>query len=202
MAGVIVVLFAMLYVLSAMQHDSISDSRAVKKSVIRMKIQPVYQENTNQKQDEAQNVQPKISKSTENHLKKSDEISLKTQSKLAARKETNVGPSLAGERFSFNLIGIESYPIKKELRVVLLADHAIEKYETFLLDTPSRLVVDLPGKWKNTGYSELKLNVVKLQSIRIGEHPDKLRIVFDLANKKPIPPIVKKSSRGLILILK
>ena len=202
-----VALFVMLYALSQVQQDSPPDSRPdnsriVKKPDIRMKIKTIPKEKTSQKLDAGKSIQPVLSKSTNKNLKKSDEIPLSVQLRPADNQKKRARSSLAGEEGYIKLRGIETQDFKGELRVVLLADHSIKAYETFSLDTPSRLVIDLAGKWKNMGYSELKLNADKVKSIRVGEHLDKLRIVLDLTSQKPIPPIIKESPRGLILIIK
>ncbi len=101
-----------------------------------------------------------------------------------------------------SLLGIETQRYKRKYRIVLLADSPIKKYEAFFLDTPARLIIDLPGAWKNVGYSKLMMHDAKVKHIRVGEHRDKLRIVLDLKSQKPISPIITESPRGLILTIK
>jgi len=202
-----VALLVMLYAFSQVQLDPLPDSRPdnsriVKKPAIRMKIKTIPKKKTDQKQDAGKSIQPVLSKSTNKNVKKPDEIPLSVQLRPADNQKKRARSSLAGEEGYIKLRGIETQGFKGELRVVFLADRAIEKYETFSLDTPSRLVIDLAGKWKNMGYSELKLNSAKVKSIRVGEHLDKLRIVLDLTSQKPITPIIRESPRGLVLTIK
>ena len=63
-------------------------------------------------------------------------------------------------------------------------------------------MIDLPGKWKNLGYSELKLKGDMVKSIRVGEHSDKLRLVMNLRDQGTMDPVIKESSRGLELIIR
>ncbi len=202
----IAALLVMFFVLSQVQLDSDSDSRRdnskrSKKPEVRMKIKPGWQAKSTPKGKIAPSRQPVPSKSTSD-LKKPDKTALSAPKKLAEYRKKPTRPSLAKPEDPMKLRGIETQDFKGEFRVVFLADHAIEKYETFPLDSPPRLVIDLAGKWKNMGYSELKLTTAKVKSIRIGEHPDKLRIVLDLTGQKPAPPIIRESRRGLVLIIK
>ncbi len=59
------------------------------------------------------------------------------------------------------------------------ADGSIRAPESFVIEDPARLVIDLPGV-----SSALESNTVEMDSpfasrVRVGAHPDKLRLVFD-----------------------
>ena len=84
---------------------------------------------------------------------------------------------------------------------VFLADSPILKYKSFFIGEPPRFVIDIIGKWKNQGYSDLKVEHDKVKGIRVGEHPDKLRVVIDLKGQQLISPTIKESSKRLILTL-
>jgi len=132
-----------------------------------------------------------------------NEIVTKTEAPTTGSEEKPAGNvSLAKEKGYRTLIGFESQTSKGEFRMVILADRPIKKYESFFLASPPRIVIDLAGKWKNLGYSELTLNGDKVKGIRVGKHFDRLRVVMDLKNRGRIYPDIKQSSRGLDLTIR
>ncbi|WP_320171990.1 AMIN domain-containing protein [Maridesulfovibrio sp.] len=75
----------------------------------------------------------------------------------------------------------------------------------FNLNKPRRLVVDILGKWDFKDHSVYRLKSCMVEKIVVGEHPDKLRLVFYLKGTEipaRIAPSVKKSSGRLSLGLK
>ncbi|MEW6376175.1 MAG: type IV pilus secretin PilQ [Thermodesulfobacteriota bacterium] len=69
----------------------------------------------------------------------------------------------------------------------IIADGKLENYNSFKLDSPTRLVLDL---WEvNTRYPKKSIKIKNpfLKEVRIGHHPDKLRLVFD-SLKPQLPP--------------
>lgn len=73
--------------------------------------------------------------------------------------------------------------------------------EAMLLSGPSRLVVDLPGEWTYRVTEKPAPDIVK--AVRVGRHPDKLRLVLDLAEtfKSGKRPAVEKTPEGLVIRL-
>lgn len=90
------------------------------------------------------------------------------------------------------------------LRMVILTESSILKYDSFFLtdEMPPKLVIDLTGNWMNSGKSVYKLENDVVESVRIGEHIDYLRIVLDLKIKDELFPVFQESSEGLILTLR
>jgi len=131
------------------------------------------------------------------------EIITKVESPTMGSEERPAGNvSLAKEKDYRALLGLESQTSEGEFRAVFLAEQPIKRYESFFIDSPPRLVIDLPGKWKNIGYSELKLKGDVVKSIRVGEHTDKLRLVMNLRDQGKMAPVIKESSRGLELVIR
>ncbi len=97
---------------------------------------------------------------------------------------------------------IDMENLKEVLRVIILADHPVQKYESAFLNTPLRFVIDLTGNWKNSGDSVLNVEDDMIRRIRVGEHPDKLRVVMDLKDKGPFSPIIEEYPRGFSVIMK
>ncbi|HMK76785.1 MAG TPA: AMIN domain-containing protein, partial [Thermodesulfobacteriota bacterium] len=67
----------------------------------------------------------------------------------------------------------------------ILADGKIGNFDTFKLDSPPRLVLDVWGV--DTRKSSFKVKNPLIKAVRIGHYPDKLRLVFD-SQKLQLPP--------------
>jgi len=61
----------------------------------------------------------------------------------------------------------------------LTADGSIRVAESFVIENPTRLVIDLPGMTASMKDSKLPINSPLVTQARLGKHADKLRIVFD-----------------------
>lgn len=90
----------------------------------------------------------------------------------------------------------------EEFRMILSTDGPIRKYSRFALNPPPKLVLDIPGKWKYPGDTVLPVESDTVSSIRVGEHPDMLRVVIDLKGKKTMVPEIEETQDGLVLIIK
>ena len=89
-----------------------------------------------------------------------------------------------------------------EQKLIFQTDSPVIKYKYFILSNPPRLVVDLPGVWKDPDFSEKKVDSSLVSRIRIWNHGDKLRIVNDLKSDKTLFPVFTKSSDGVEVVLK
>jgi hypothetical protein len=97
------------------------------------------------------------------------------------------------------LKGIEWKTSAGELRVVALADAPVKKYKVFLLNRPSRLVIDMPGKWRRPEQSALEVKSAPVKRVRVGIYPDKLRLVMDVTDKEPTFTSISESAKGLAI---
>ncbi|MFH1488240.1 MAG: AMIN domain-containing protein [Pseudomonadota bacterium] len=101
------------------------------------------------------------------------------------------------------LQGIESADLGEDLRVDISAAGPVRHYRKFFLDNPPRLVVDLPGNWETPEKTPIRVSSDLIRKIRIGRHPDKLRIVIDLLDRKGLLPVViQESPQGLAVTFK
>lgn len=110
--------------------------------------------------------------------------------------------SLKKEDISQRLIAIKPISHKDRCEIEIMSDSPIQRFNHFFLYSPTRLVINLFGKWKQPGESEIKPESALLKRIRLGLHPDKLRIVFDLEKDKFMKPIITESSRGIIVTIR
>jgi len=69
----------------------------------------------------------------------------------------------------------------------LIGDGRIENYNSFQLDSPARLVLDIWGVESRYPKKSIRMKNPFVKAVRIGQHPDKLRLVFD-SSKPELPP--------------
>jgi type IV pilus assembly protein PilQ len=69
----------------------------------------------------------------------------------------------------------------------IIADGRLANYNSFKLDTPARLVLDIWGVGSRYPQKSIKIENPFVKAVRIGQHPDKLRFVFD-SSKPKLPP--------------
>jgi hypothetical protein len=81
------------------------------------------------------------------------------------------------------------------------ANKAIPKHRYFVLSTPPRFVIDLPGKWQKPSFQLKAVSSDLVSKIRLWRHEKKLRIVCDLMSDKVIKPVVTQSPDGADFLL-
>jgi type IV pilus assembly protein PilQ len=69
----------------------------------------------------------------------------------------------------------------------IVADGRLENYNSFKLDSPARLVLDIWGVGNQYPQKSIKMQNSIVKAVRIGQYPDKLRVVFD-SSKPKLPP--------------
>ncbi len=63
--------------------------------------------------------------------------------------------------------------------VTILADGSVDNFESFVLESPYRLVVDIKGLTNTYPGKEIRVNGSDIRVIRIGTYPDKTRVVLE-----------------------
>ncbi|MEN8196507.1 MAG: AMIN domain-containing protein, partial [Pseudomonadota bacterium] len=74
---------------------------------------------------------------------------------------------------------VQAVPEGDGLVLDLQADGQIQNVETFVLDSPARLVVDLPGLSHEMAESTVAVEHAQVSGVRVGQHDDKVRVVVD-----------------------
>lgn len=73
------------------------------------------------------------------------------------------------------------------------------------MDGPPRLVIDLDGRWTYTGPLSLPGKSPLIRMVRVGKHPDRLRLVLDLAPEATTrlreAPVLDRTSNGVVIRL-
>jgi type IV pilus secretin PilQ/predicted competence protein len=77
------------------------------------------------------------------------------------------------------LSGVEVTPAAPGVLLHMVADGAIESTESFVLENPARLVIDLPGLQNAAPKARVAVGGDLVSSVRVGAHPDKVRVVVD-----------------------
>jgi type IV pilus assembly protein PilQ len=77
------------------------------------------------------------------------------------------------------LTGIEAQEVGEDLMIHLQGDGVVESAMTFTLEDPARLVIDLPEMVSTVETPHIALESAQASGIRIGAHPDKVRVVID-----------------------
>jgi hypothetical protein len=97
--------------------------------------------------------------------------------------------------------GVQSSSQKGGVQVSLLTDRPVKAYKSFFLQDPPRFVIDLDGEWQTRRWSDIRVNSDVVKNIRIGRHPDRLRIVMDLKTDQVPSSKFSDSPEGLVVTL-
>ncbi|MFP8877172.1 MAG: type IV pilus secretin PilQ [Myxococcota bacterium] len=97
---------------------------------------------------------------------------LQTVNELLTELATGIGT--AGRVTDVQAVELESGTM-----IEIRGDGRFKHVETFVLENPTRLVIDLPGLRSDVRQSRLEVGSLHARSIRVGEHADKVRIVVD-----------------------
>lgn len=101
-----------------------------------------------------------------------------------------------------NLTGIEVAQEGELTRVSLRIDGNLGDYSAFTLDKPDRLVVDLYGMQNQSQVLRKDINDQGIGRVRVGQHEDKVRLVFDAEGEMPHFRFDKDTSRLVVTFSK
>ena len=76
--------------------------------------------------------------------------------------------------------------MEAEFEMTVDAAGPVRAHKIFYLADPPKLVVDLPGKWEREVSSPVAVSGELVRRVRIGAHPDFVRLVLDLAVDGPV----------------
>lgn len=97
------------------------------------------------------------------------------------RRLSEIVPKPAGDRFE----------------ALIKADGGITDYRSFFLKSPPKLVIDIPGKWEQKTRSVIEMDHDLVKRVRVGEHPEFIRVVLDLEKEKVSKPDFTETAEGL-----
>ncbi len=90
----------------------------------------------------------------------------------------------------------------EEVKVYIIGDGNISNYNVFTLTDPARVVLDLMGVKLVASKGGVPPSDKMLKDIRVGEHPDKVRVVFDLIPAAGLPYQVTSVDDRLVVSFK
>lgn len=110
-------------------------------------------------------------------------------------------PRALGQAATGSLANLALADLPDGFRLTVALDRAPAGYSTFTLldEAPPKLVLDVEGPWRNPGDTVRPLRNDSLQRVRVGEHPDFLRVVMDLGFKGA--PRVDETADGRTVVL-
>ncbi len=120
------------------------------------------------------------------------------------KKEDTTIPKLVFSDTDHQELILQDIRLSENMKGKLLevwANRTIPKQKYFVLSTPPRLVIDLPGKWQKPSFQLKTVSSDLVSKIRIWRHERKLRIVCDLLSDKVIKPVVTPSPNGVEFLL-
>ncbi len=88
---------------------------------------------------------------------------------------------------------LQSYREDSETVIQIISDGRLGKYNTFELSDPARVVIDVWEVKNKTGVKTLIVDSDDIKDVRVGNHPDKVRFVIDLAGAEIPPYVVTRS---------
>jgi type IV pilus assembly protein PilQ len=126
------------------------------------------------------------------------------KAKPAEKKEAEVmeaAPPAKPLKKARSLRGVDIAAKADWVKVDLRGDGTFPDYKSFQLSRPTRLVVDLPAMANASGKKNIDVGSRLLKEIRVGQHPDKIRVVFSFPEAKLPPYQLTKEGADLRLVL-
>lgn len=123
-----------------------------------------------------------------------------------AERQKIASPSHRGEGLPLasKILSIEPITLDQDLDVHIIGDGRLENYDVSLLSNPPRLVVDVKGVKSSVVGNALTLGGPWVRKVRVGQHSDRVRVVFDLgiAPEAKLPyQIILEENRLIVSIL-
>jgi type IV pilus assembly protein PilQ len=101
-----------------------------------------------------------------------------------------------------NLVDVAVDTSEKESIILhLKADGTLGDYNTFDLRQPTRLVVDLWKVKRKFGKKEVSVDSAYLKKVRLGDHPQKVRVVLDIPTKTLPSHRIDRIGNSLVIVL-
>jgi type IV pilus assembly protein PilQ len=101
------------------------------------------------------------------------------------------------------LMGVDARAVGEGALVHLQADGVVSTAESFTLENPNRLVVDLPGLTSEVSQTSVDVGAAQAARVRVGQHADMVRVVIDAGDaadpfqgRRVIP-----AATGLVVVL-
>jgi hypothetical protein len=124
-----------------------------------------------------------------------------TDGDKAEAPPADVKPATAVRPANLALLGVRPNILPDGLKVLIDTDPPVTEYHSFAILDPPRLVIDIKGKWKRPDRHVYRPESPLVKEIRVGRHPDYLRIVVEFSGRKPLPAQVEVGKGGFEVIV-
>ncbi len=94
-------------------------------------------------------------------------------------------------------IAVSKTPYYTNIEAVI--EGKLENYNSFKLNDPFRIVVDLWGVAQGTAESEIPANTTQVKAVKVSQQGDKLRLVVETPGDRPLPFLVSAEGNRLVL---
>ncbi|WP_243367598.1 AMIN domain-containing protein [Fundidesulfovibrio soli] len=110
----------------------------------------------------------------------------------------------AGAQATGKVLEVTAKAVSGALVLTVVTDAPVEKVLTARYNSPTRVVVDVVGHWQGGVKPSLASEADFVEKVRLGMHPDRLRIVFDYRDKQAAggaEPKIEKQAKGVVITL-
>jgi hypothetical protein len=97
------------------------------------------------------------------------------------------------------LLSVDSSIEQDTTLIKMVADGAMGNYNSFGLDDPTRFVVDIWGVGSAVAQHSISIGGPHIEKVRIGKHPDKVRVVFDSTTAELPNHIIDKKGDAMLV---
>jgi len=119
----------------------------------------------------------------------------------AAKPEAKPAPKAAAA--SGNVVRVIAEERPGEYVLIIQTNKAPTSFERSFYTDPPRIVLDIGGSWNYNGPLSSATGDPFIRQIRVGKHPDKFRVVLDMAPDAPAKlrgaPVVERVPEGVAL---
>jgi len=123
------------------------------------------------------------------------------------QEEAVLSPAAPGEKEEVKkadkLLRIEARKEKTDTVIKILGNGVIGNFNAFTIDKPAppRLVVDVWNVGSSIPRKGLAIGGPLIKKVRVGEHPDKIRLVFDFSRKTLSPYTIERVEDSLVITI-
>ncbi|MBI4806287.1 MAG: AMIN domain-containing protein [Desulfovibrio sp.] len=121
----------------------------------------------------------------------------KTVSEATDKQTDKAVPAKGGK-----VVDVTAQDNPGEFVLTITTDGPVERVTSFYAKDPARLAVDIWGVWQPGVPGVIAVGGPIMERIRIGSHPDKLRLVVDYRDKESSgfsEPVVEKTDKGVVV---
>jgi type IV pilus assembly protein PilQ len=140
--------------------------------------------------------------------KQSPLLAKEEEKKGEAKIESEMRPTVKEEGIEKELVPAKSLvdvfvdtSRKDRIILQLKTDGQLGDYDSFGLQKPTRLVIDLWKIKRQFGKKAISVNSAYLKMVRLGDYPKKVRVVLDIPSKTIPSHRVDRMSNALIIVL-